>query len=842
MESAEPIIKINFSNSHLINLLNKLFLAASFFIPLIVYTITLAPGITMGDAGELIAAAAGLGVPHPPGAPTWVLLTHLFTKIPISNIAWRVNFASAFYAASSCSLLYLITRHLLTVRASVNASRELLAHSDFSTRDYPRSKNSATTVRASVLTSREPGLWIPAFAGMTALTFAFTPTLWANAVVAEVYTLMVLFSLLSFYMVLLWQQKRQLIYIFLAGLFCSLGFGVHYQVALIFPALAGFVIVALFCRDGASFGVPQDKFSVSTGRERVIYLIKIVGMGIVGLLIGLLVFTYLPLAAKSNPIINWGNPSTWESFWYHVLRKQYSINDLNIGGLNIPFSNPTQTGGLAERFIIAAKSLLLINYWEIGLLLIASLFGLWGAKKNLPLLTFFILFILSVFGFSFLTRTEIPVKDSQFFDLIAFFPFLILLSVIPVKAGIQLSWIPNRVGNDTKKRIQHFLPLVLTLIPLLFLLTNFSQNNWHNNKVAQYFVKDTLALAPTNSTIIFSGDLIFPLIYQTAVEGERSDLILKDRGGAIDPYAYNLPHSQDIPLTMEIVGAYDKKVIDEAPGNVYMLYQNECEPSTEYYGFLSVIKKTQEQEPLDWNTAFGEMLSLTHKDLTGDVFGQLIAASYHLQKGYWHFQNKQQAEATNEFAKAEEIGGPNNFSNINSVGACYFAIGEKVKGLELLSKAQAMRPDSAGIHYNLGLKLMEAGEYQSSAEHFEKAISLNSLFLVRAGKNLGLVYAKLNEWEKASNMLEQVYKQDPTSADFSFYYALGLANVKQKNFANAVTYLEKADSLKPNTEGVLEILAISYFNTKQLEKANTIANELLQLNPSNKYAQEIMTH
>jgi hypothetical protein len=35
------------------------------------------------------------------------------------------------------------------------------------------------------------------------------------------------------------------------------------------------------------------------------------------------VYLYLPLAARANPPINWGNPHTWAAFWWVVSGKLY---------------------------------------------------------------------------------------------------------------------------------------------------------------------------------------------------------------------------------------------------------------------------------------------------------------------------------------------------------------------------------------------------------------------------------------------------------------------------------------------------------------------------------------
>jgi len=70
-----------------------------------VYCATAAPGLTGGDSGELICAAAKLGVAHPPGYPLWTLLGHLFTCLPVGSAAWRLNLLSAMCAAGAAGIL-----------------------------------------------------------------------------------------------------------------------------------------------------------------------------------------------------------------------------------------------------------------------------------------------------------------------------------------------------------------------------------------------------------------------------------------------------------------------------------------------------------------------------------------------------------------------------------------------------------------------------------------------------------------------------------------------------------------------------------------------------------------
>ena len=55
----------------------------------------------------------GMGVAHPPGFPLWVMLAHLASLLPFGNIAARINFSSALFAALACAMLTLVVAELL---------------------------------------------------------------------------------------------------------------------------------------------------------------------------------------------------------------------------------------------------------------------------------------------------------------------------------------------------------------------------------------------------------------------------------------------------------------------------------------------------------------------------------------------------------------------------------------------------------------------------------------------------------------------------------------------------------------------------------------------------------
>ncbi len=85
-----------------------------FTLTLALYVSRLCPTLAViGDSPEIVTAAAGLGVPHAPGYPLSVLLGHIFSWLPIGNIAWRVNLMSA-VLHSACAVCVFLTARTLT--------------------------------------------------------------------------------------------------------------------------------------------------------------------------------------------------------------------------------------------------------------------------------------------------------------------------------------------------------------------------------------------------------------------------------------------------------------------------------------------------------------------------------------------------------------------------------------------------------------------------------------------------------------------------------------------------------------------------------------------------------
>ena len=166
------------------------------------YLRTLAPTVlyydlpVLRDAAVLQTKAAILGVPDYTGYPIYVMLGKLFTYLPFGDTAYRVNLASAVYAALAVRVVYLIGERLT-------------------------------------------GRVVAAAGG--ALAFGVSRVFWSQAVIAEVYTLNALFVALTIFVLLVWRTRRRDGYLLLAALLMGLSLTHHLTSGLLLPAGVIFV-------------------------------------------------------------------------------------------------------------------------------------------------------------------------------------------------------------------------------------------------------------------------------------------------------------------------------------------------------------------------------------------------------------------------------------------------------------------------------------------------------------------------------------------------------------------------------------------------------------------------
>src|SRR4029453_5017403 len=184
-KSAQP------ANSRITSLTAVQLLCAGtvFFVALLLYSWTLAPTVTPTDSGELIVVARDLGIAHPPGVPLWIILAHLASLVPLGNIAQRMNFSSALFAALACAMLTLVVAELIITASYLATAKR-------------RKRGTEKTEELGV-----PHLMVAAPPLGAGLLMAFSRTLWSYATITEVYSLNALLIVSIFFMMLRWRRR-----------------------------------------------------------------------------------------------------------------------------------------------------------------------------------------------------------------------------------------------------------------------------------------------------------------------------------------------------------------------------------------------------------------------------------------------------------------------------------------------------------------------------------------------------------------------------------------------------------------------------------------------------------
>src|ERR1700736_2375526 len=158
----------------------------------LLYFLTAARDIVVGDTPELITAAATLGVAHPPGYPLFTMLGHLFSLLPFVSIPFRVNLLAA-------------TCHALTVSVIFFTALRL-------TRSH-----------------------LPA--ALAALVLMMNTIFWRWSLVSEVFPLNNLLASILIYLLVTWHEQQERFGLLIAAFFVAgLALTNHQTIVLMAPA------------------------------------------------------------------------------------------------------------------------------------------------------------------------------------------------------------------------------------------------------------------------------------------------------------------------------------------------------------------------------------------------------------------------------------------------------------------------------------------------------------------------------------------------------------------------------------------------------------------------------
>ena len=554
----------------------------------IVYWLTVQRSIPFWDCGEFIAAAASLGIPHPPGTPLFMLIGRVFSILPIvDDISFRINLISIISSATTAMLAYLITSRII---------RYFFADPD----ELP---NRIVTLAGAVA----GGFFV-----------AFGATNWSNSVEAEVYGIAMALSMLILLLSMKYYEERgsqnRVKYMVLAMYLAMLGVGIHMTVFLVVPTCAlvfmlnddaprrdwvvvclfmiaellliflfsntqpgvkgfytvsfvlGLAVLALIYRSinwGRAIAIVSI-CTVMVGFSEFITLALPVGTGILLLfgylsrtgkiqfewrsgiaivllaVIGFSVHLYMPIRSSQNPRIDENMTSRgYRQFVYALDRKQYgqvSMVDRMFqrrGEWENQFGRHAHMGFWSyfeEQYSGAG--------WKFAPFLALGLLGLGVAARRkmeigLPLLTLFLLSsagLVLYMNFADGTRYNFDTGDAylEVRDRDYFFTPAFVVFGIAIGLGISaaLAWLSERLGRDSdlKKRIA-YAGLALAILPSIALADNWNENNRRDNTLAYNYAKNLLDSCDKDAILFTSGDNdTFPVWALQEAYGYRKDV------------------------------------------------------------------------------------------------------------------------------------------------------------------------------------------------------------------------------------------------------------------------------------------------------------------------------
>ncbi len=495
-------------------------LIASFLI----YLRTMARSVPFWDAGEFIATAFTLGIPHSPGTPLYVLMGRVFTVLPLPfSIAGKVNFMNVIFGALGVLVVYLLVVRFL---------------------DYSLGKSKSS---ADVLLKSTGGL-------VAALFIAFSHTYWTNSTEAEVYAMSVFFMGMITWLGLKWAEDptgvKSRSYIHLLFYLVALTVGLHLGTVLAFSGVFLLIVmtkkktfsnvefflacfgVMIFLADATLYragdvtlvllGVLAVGLGVLYARTKSTFAIVCVALFVLGLSTHL----YLLIRSGHNPPIDEVNPESWRNLYAVLRREQYPIPNILARKASIAWQLQHFNAYFQDQFKMLTAYVGKLNLGSV----IPLALGIWGMvdqyakNKKAFLMLFATLFVVSMGMVFYLNFAESEVRERDYFFLPTFYYFAVYIGI---GVGSLMSEIRRLVPHKWFKGLAPVaLPaLVFLVLPVFSAHEHFHPHDRKDDIVCQEYAKNMLVGLDDDAIIFTFGDNdTFPLWYIQEVEDYRKDV------------------------------------------------------------------------------------------------------------------------------------------------------------------------------------------------------------------------------------------------------------------------------------------------------------------------------
>jgi len=507
--------------------------------------ITLAPTVTLWDAGEFITASKVLGVPHPPGTPLFVLVGHVWADIVrIGQYAWRLNLMSACFSAAGAGCLFLVAHRLLA--------------------DEDRILRVGGAAAAAILSA-----------------FAFTE--WQNSNETEVYTFATFSIAAICWLCVRWRDVRGtaraphilLLIVYIA----ALSIGNHLLALLVGPAVSVFIAHTLHTRPAADPDERNVEWAEWGTLTALWFVLVAVGLGSTALLIaggalllaalvwcmiagsrlfpvvaiglaaaGISIYTFLYIRSGLHPVLNEAAPENWVNLIKVIRRDQFGSRGLLDNPMFYP--GPDNPGRTLKMFGQQLLNFFQYCSWQ------------WGRSlPNIPMVFVSLVFVsLGMLGFEFARRRDRGIAYllgalwlvtgiglviymnfkagfSLFWDQYTSMDqhevrerdyfFVVSFQIWGVFAAFGLVRLVRWVSQVAPARVGIAVASLITLVPFAANFTAASRRHGPDATVARDFAYNLVqSVEPYGVLFAYGDNDTFPVWYLQEVEGIRQDVTL----------------------------------------------------------------------------------------------------------------------------------------------------------------------------------------------------------------------------------------------------------------------------------------------------------------------------
>ena len=526
----------------------------------IVYLMTVQRTVSFWDCGEFVACSAILGIPHPPGAPLWILIGRVFSMLPTaSDIGFRINLISVLTSSGAAMFGYFVIVKFV--------------------RDW---------FGESITEVQRLGMYAAGLFGSLIMAFAFSN--WNSAIEAEVYGAAMLLMMIIIWATLCWSERRDQPgankWLILIAYLSVLSIGIHMTTYLIMPFIYLMIILI-------SEKLRRDWRIWVTGLVLLSIVISI-PLFIYSLPIWLLICTaiyltkrnpvwalpfylmvagfagwtcqsYIIIRANEKPAINENAPDNWSKFMSYVERKQYGQGSMVLrmftrrGALANQFGRHAHMGfwGYFENQYGITKTAFTFTLFPLGLW---GLWELWIRRKEKGIPFFFMVLAATVGMVLYMNFADgtmagkflndeayLEVRDRDYFWQPGF-----ILFAMAIGLGFAALWdILYRMFATKGAPKAVYGMLVFLFVPLVALKANYHENDRSNNYVSWDYAYNLLMSADKDAVVFTNGDNdTFPVWALQYAYGIRKDVRIANLSLInTDWYIKQLKNEMGVPIS-----------------------------------------------------------------------------------------------------------------------------------------------------------------------------------------------------------------------------------------------------------------------------------------------------